>query len=196
MCFSDADGEPSASEASGDGGRWDGSLKAFLLVAGVALVGLQRLLELRYSRRNERRLRAKGAVERGRGHYPVMVAIHALWLASTLVEGFLRGPEIPSWWPVPLAAFLLVQPLRYWAILSLKENWNVRILVVPGGRLVRSGPYRYFPHPNYVVVAVEVLTFPLVFGAWITAVVFSVLNGALLFVRIRAEERALREFAG
>lgn len=153
------------------------------------------MLELRYSRRNERRLRAKGAVERGRGHYPAMVAIHALWLVSTFVEGLLRGPEIPIWWPVPLAAFLLVQPLRYWAILSLKENWNVRILVVPGGKLVRSGPYRYFPHPNYVVVAVEVLTFPLIFGAWITAVVFSMLNSAFLYVRIRTENRALRELA-
>ena len=125
-----------------------------------------------------------------------MVAIHTLWLVSTLVEGLLRGPEFPLWWPLPLAVFLLVQPLRYWAILSLRENWNVRILVVPGGKLIRSGPYRYFPHPNYVVVAVEVLTFPLIFGAWITAVVFSILNAALLFVRIRAEERALREFAG
>jgi methyltransferase len=171
-------------------------LSATLLVAGVALVALQRLLELRYSRRNERRLRARGAVERGAGHYPAMVAIHTLWLVSTLVEGLLRGPEPPAWWPVPLAAFLLVQPLRYWAILSLKENWNVRILVVPGGKLVRSGPYRYFPHPNYVVVAVEVLTFPLIFGAWITALVFSVLNAAFLYVRIRTENRALKELAG
>jgi methyltransferase len=171
-------------------------LSAALLVAGVALVGLQRLLELRYSRQNESRLRARGAVERGAGHYPWMVAIHTLWLISTLVEGLLRGPEIPSWWPLPLAAFLLVQPLRYWAILSLGDKWNVRVLAVPGGKLVRSGPYRYFPHPNYVVVAVEVLTLPLIFGAWITALVFSLLNGAFLYVRIRTENRALREVAG
>jgi methyltransferase len=138
----------------------------------------------------------KGAVERGAGHYPVMVGIHALWLVSTLVEGLLRGPETPWWWPVPLAAFLLVQPLRYWAILSLGESWNVRVLVVPGRRLVRSGPYRYFTHPNYVVVVVEVLALPLIFGAWVTALVFSVLNAAFLFVRIREEERALEELAG
>ena len=94
---------------------------------------------------------------------------------------------------MPLAAFLLVQPLRYWAILSLGENWNTRVLVVPGGKLVRRGPYRYFPHPNYVVVAVEVLTFPLIFGAWITAVVFSLLNAALLYVRIRTEESGAEE---
>jgi methyltransferase len=171
-------------------------LNVVLLVAGVVLVAVQRLLELALSRRNERRLLARGAVERGSGHYPVMVAVHTLWLASTLVEGLVRGPEIPAWWPVPLAAFLLVQPLRYWAILSLEENWNTRVLVVPGGKLVRSGPYRYFPHPNYVVVAVEILTFPLIFGAWITAIVFSLLNVALLYVRIKTENRALRELAG
>lgn len=134
-------------------------------------------------------------MERGRGHYPAMVAIHALWLASTLVEGLLRGPEPPAWWPLPFALFLLVQPLRYWAILALGENWNVRVLVVPGRKLVRSGPYRYVPHPNYVVVAVEVLTLPLVFGAWTTALVFSALNAIFLYVRIGAENRALKEFS-
>jgi methyltransferase len=173
-----------------------GFLSAVYLVAGVCLVALQRLLELVYSRRNERRLRARGAVEWGAGHYPLMVGLHALWLVSTLVEGLLRGPEIPAWWPVPLAAFLLVQPLRYWAIVSLGTNWNTRVLVVPGVKLVKSGPYRYFPHPNYVVVAVEILTFPLIFGAWITAIVFSLLNAALLLVRIRTENRALQELAG
>jgi methyltransferase len=170
-------------------------LNVVFLVTGVVLVATQRLLELLYSRRNERRLFARGAVERGSGHYPVIVAIHTLWLVSTLVEGLLRGPEPPAWWPVPLAAFLLVQPLRYWAILSLGENWNTRVLVVPGGKLVRRGPYRYFPHPNYVVVVVEVLTFPLIFGAWITAITFSLLNATVLYVRIRTENRALRELA-
>jgi methyltransferase len=173
-----------------------GFLSAVYLVAGVCLVALQRLSELAYSRRNERQLRALGAVERGMGHYPFMVGLHVLWLVSTLVEGLLRGPVIPAWWPLPLAAFLLVQPLRYWAIVSLGTNWSTRVLVVPGMKPVKSGPYRYMPHPNYVVVAVEILTFPLIFGAWITALVFSILNAALLFVRIRTENRALREHAG
>jgi methyltransferase len=171
-------------------------LNLVLLVVGVGLVGLQRLLELFYSRRNERRLRARGAIERGAGHYPAIVVLHTLWLLSTLVEGIVRGPEIPGWWPLPLAAFLLVQPLRYWAIYSLGMNWNTRVLVLPGSKLVRSGPYRYFPHPNYVVVVVEILTFPLIFGDWITAMVFSLLNAALLYVRIRTEDRALKELAG
>jgi methyltransferase len=167
-----------------------------LVVLGVGLVALQRLLELRLSRRHERTLRGRGAVEWGRGHYPWMVGLHLLWLLSTLVEGILRGSVLPAYWPIPLALFLLVQPLRYWAIFSLGENWNTRILVVPGAKLVARGPYRYLRHPNYVVVFVEIATFPLIFGAWVTALVFSILNAVLLFVRIKTENRALRELAG
>jgi methyltransferase len=170
-------------------------MNAALLILAVGLVALQRLLELRLSRRNERILRARGAVERGQNHFPLMVGLHVLWLLSTLVEGILRG-FVPAYWPVPLALFLLVQPLRYWAIFSLDEHWNTRILVVPGAELVRRGPYKYLKHPNYVVVAVEILTFPLIFGAWITALVFSMLNAALFYVRIREENRALAELAG
>jgi methyltransferase len=167
-----------------------------LLVLGVALVATQRLLELVLSRRNERRIRARGAVERGRGHYPLMVALHALWIASTLVEGILRGPEVPALWPVPLALFLLAQALRYWSVFSLGESWNTRILVVPGAKLVRCGPYKYLDHPNYMVVVVEILAFPLIFDAWVTALVFTALNAALLYVRIREEDRALAELSG
>ena len=159
----------------------------------VSVVALQRLLELVLARANERKARALGAVEWGQGHYPFVVALHILWLVSTLVEGLLRGPDFPAYWPVSLALFLLVQPLRYWAILSLGENWNTRILVVPGANLVRRGPYRYLSHPNYVVVVVEILAFPLTFGAWITALVFTVLNAAVLSLRIREENRALAE---
>ena len=125
-----------------------------------------------------------------------MVALHALWIASTLVEGILRGPEVPALWPVPLALFLLAQALRFWAVFSLGESWNTRILVVPGVKLVRRGPYKYLDHPNYVVVVVEILAFPLIFGAWVTALVFTALNAALLYVRIREEDRALAELSG
>ncbi len=125
-----------------------------------------------------------------------MVALHALWIASTLVEGILRGPEVPALWPVPLALFLLAQTLRYWSVFSLGESWNTRILVVPGAKLVRRGPYKYLDHPNYVVVVVEILAFPLIFGAWVTALVFTALNAALLYVRIREEDRALAELSG
>ncbi len=160
---------------------------------GVVLVAAQRLLELRLSRRNERLLRARGAVERGPEHYPLMVALHALWLVSTLVEGAAQKPRLHR---LPLVLFLVVQPLRYWAVLSLGERWSTKILVIPGEELVSKGPYKYLSHPNYVVVATEVLTFPLVFGARFTALAFSVLNAALLSVRIKEEERALKELAG
>ena len=170
-------------------------MSAALLIVAVGLVALQRLLELLLARRNERRARARGAVERGRGHYPLMVGLHLLWLVSTLVEGLLRGPEFPVYWPAALALCLLVQPLRYWAILSLGESWNTKILVVSDAQPVRSGPYRYFNHPNYVVVVVEILTFPLIFGAWLTALAFTLLNAAVLRVRVREENRALREMA-
>jgi methyltransferase len=171
-------------------------MNAAVLFLAVCLVAIQRLLELRLSRRHERILRSRGAVERGREHYPLMVGLHVLWLISTLVEGVLRGPGLPAYWPIPLALFLLVQPLRYWAIFSLGDYWNTRVLVVPGTKLVRRGPYRFLRHPNYVVVAVEIVTFPLIFGAWVTALVFSILNAALLHVRIKEENRALSELAG
>jgi methyltransferase len=159
---------------------------------GVILVSIQRLLELRLSRRNESLLRARGAVERGRKHYPFMVALHVLWLVSTLLEGSARKARLSR---PPLVLFLMAQPLRYWAILSLREHWNTRILVIPGEKLVSKGPYKYLSHPNYVVVATEVLTFPLVFGARVTALVFSVLNAILLATRINEEDRALKELA-
>ena len=167
-----------------------------VLVLAVALVGVQRLVELVLARRNERRARARGAVERGRSHYLFIVALHSLWLLATLIEGLLRGPELPALWPIPLALFLLVQPLRYWALVSLGERWNTKILVVPGAKPIRRGPYKYLSHPNYVVVVVEILTFPLIFGAWVTALVFTVLNAAVLWVRVREENRALTELAG
>lgn len=162
------------------------------VLGGVVIVALQRMLELRHSRKNERRLRERGAVERGQEHYPVMVGVHSLWLVATLAEGALRRSRVRYG---PLALFLLVQPLRYWVISTLGEHWNTRILVVPGVKLVRRGPYKYLKHPNYLVVAVEILAFPLIFGAWVTALVFSFLNAALLSVRIREEERALKELA-
>jgi methyltransferase len=164
-------------------------------VLAVTLVAAQRLFELVLARRNERRARVRGAIERGERHYPFIVVLHALWLVSTLVEAILRGPDLPVLWPVPLALFLLVQPLRYWAIFSLGESWNTKILVVPGAKPIRRGPYRYLNHPNYVVVVAEILSFPLIFGAWVTALVFTVLNAALLFLRIHEENRALSELS-
>ena len=158
------------------------------VLVAVLLVALQRLGELAVARRNTRRLLAAGAVERGRGHYPLIVALHAAWLASLpLVVPPDRWPSLP--W---LILFLALQPLRAWAISSLGGRWTTRILVLPGAAPVSRGPYRWLRHPNYVVVALEILALPLAFGAPAHALLFSALNAALLLlVRIPAEERAL-----
>ena len=160
----------------------------------VAFIAVQRLLELRLSRSHELALRKKGAYERGAGHYPLIVVLHAAWLLATLVEGWLRGAaELSPLWPPWVALFLGGQALRYWAILSLGERWTTRVIVLPGAPLVGSGPYKFLPHPNYLAVVLEIFAAPLMFGAWITAGVFTLLNAGGLLVRIRAEERALGE---
>ena len=164
-----------------------------LLTIFVTLIVLQRLLELCLSHGHEITLRAKGAYERGAGHYPPIVALHAAWLLSTLVEGWLWRAELSLLWPLWVALFLGGQALRYWAILSLGERWTTRVMVLPGAPLVGSGPYKYLPHPNYLAVVLEIFAAPLVFGAWITAGVFTLLNAGMLLARVRAEERALRE---
>lgn len=153
----------------------------------IAYVVAARLAELAIARRNTRRLLARGGTEVGRGHYAAIVAVHVAWLAAL---AFL----VPTGTPpasLPLVLFVIVQGLRYWVIFSLGERWTTRIIVVPGAPLVQSGPYRWLRHPNYVVVAAEIALLPLVFGAWEIALVFSLLNGAVLWRRIRIEERAL-----
>ena len=157
-----------------------------MLVA--SLVALQRLVELAWSRRNEARLRARGAVEHGRGHYPLFVLLHTAWLvALPLTVPAATRPD-----PWLLAAFLLLQPLRLWCIAALGERWTTRVLVLPGEALVARGPYRLLRHPNYLVVALEIPLLPIAFGAVGPAVLFGGLNLALLAWRIRVEEAALR----
>lgn len=153
----------------------------------VTYVIVARLAELAVARRNTRRLLARGGVEAGRTHYPAIVALHAGWLAAV---AFLVPADAPPA-PVPLVLFLIIQVLRYWVIVSLGERWTTRIIVVPGAPLVTKGPYRWLRHPNYVFVAAEIALLPLVFGAWEIALVFSFLNGVVLWHRIRTEERAL-----
>ncbi len=163
-----------------------------LYLAFLGLVALERGGELLLSRRNARQARAAGAVEAGRGHYPVMVAFHTLFLVSCAAEVLLVPRSFPGavgW--AALGAALLAQGLRYWAVASLGARWNTRVLVWPGLPPVTSGPYRFLRHPNYLAVVVELVAVPLVYGAWVTAVVFSLGNLVLLTVRIRSEERAL-----
>jgi methyltransferase len=158
-----------------------------ILYVVLTLVLLQRAIELVYSARNTRRLLQRGGVEIGAVQYPFFVLLHAAWLASMVI--FIPAATPPNW--SLLALYVLVQPLRIWSIASLGPYWTTRIITVPGESLVRRGPYRFFRHPNYIVVCTEIGVLPLAFGAVEIALVFSILNAALLSWRIRVEERAL-----
>jgi len=153
----------------------------------LLLVAAQRLAELVYARRNTRHLLAEGAYEVGAAHYPFLVAVHALWLLSLAV--FVPADQPPLWGL--LGVFVVLQGLRVWVLASLGRFWTTRVITLPGAPLVRRGPYRFLRHPNYLVVAGEILVLPLAFGAWQIAAVFSLANAAVLAWRIRCEERAL-----
>jgi methyltransferase len=153
----------------------------------VLLVTVQRLAEVTWSKRNERRLRAAGGTEIGAAHYPLFFLLHAGWLAALWL---LVPPDAPAFWPV-LFVFALLQAGRVWVIASLGRFWTVRIITLAGAPLVRTGPYRWLKHPNYFVVAGEIAVLPLAFGAWYPALLFSLLNALLLWHRIRVEEAAL-----
>jgi len=135
----------------------------------------------------------QGGLEFASGHYPLFILLHSGWLVGWVVEAANTVSSIPSFWPVWFLLFVAAQGLRYWCILTLGRRWNTRILVLPGHPPIRRGPYRYLNHPNYLAVAVELACVPLIFGAWYTSLIASLLNAWLLFaVRIPAEERALR----
>jgi methyltransferase len=158
----------------------------------VLLVALERLAELVISNRNAAWSLERGGRETGRRHYVVMVVLHSGLLAGMLVEAWVRRPEVAVALAVP--ALLLAaasQALRWWCIGTLGVRWNTRVIVVPDLPLVRSGPYRFLSHPNYVAVVVEGFALPLVHAAWVTALVFTVANAVLLTVRLRVENSAL-----
>ena len=157
--------------------------------AAVGILGfvtLQRLVEMQLAGRNSRRLLREGAVEYGRDHYPLIVALHMLWLAALWWWAPRQPIDIPL-----LVLFALLQLGRVWVIATLGERWTTRIVVKPGAPLVRKGPYRFLNHPNYVIVALEIAVLPLLFGLWRIALIFSLLNAVILAIRIRAENRAL-----
>lgn len=162
------------------------------LIGTVAFIAGQRLAELRLAATNRRWLLAHGAREYGASHYPLFILLHTGWLVGLLVEGLWRGPALDGRWLLWLGLLLAAQLLRYWSIASLGRRWCTRILVIPGDRRIRCGPYRFLRHPNYLAVALELPALPLIFGAWLTAAVASLLNAWLLLaVRIPAEEQAL-----
>lgn len=153
----------------------------------LVLVALQRVGELVYAQRNTERLLANGAVEIGASHYPLIVLLHTAWLITMAV--LISPYQEPDWRLIGL--YVLLQPLRVWTIATLGPYWTTRIITVPGAPVVRRGPYRFFRHPNYIVVCSEIAILPLAFGALEIAIIFSILNAALLSYRIRLEERAL-----
>lgn len=166
------------------------TLMAFTVL--VALVGVERVAELVVSVRNAAWSKERGGVESGQGHFPFMVVLHTGLLVGALVEAWVRRPDVPSVlaWSM-LALVGASQALRWWCISTLGRRWNTRVIIVPGLPPVTGGPYRLLRHPNYVAVVVEGIALPLVHAAWITALVFTILNAGLLAVRIRVEDRAL-----
>ena len=156
-------------------------------LAILIFVTLQRMSELVLARRNTARLLARGAYEVGAAHYPVIVVLHAAWLAGLWYYAPDRLVNL-AW----IGVFVVPQAARVWVIASLGPRWTTRIIVLPGAPLVASGPYRFLAHPNYCVVAAEILVLPLVFGLVEYAIVFSLLNAVVLWGRIRAESAALR----
>ena len=158
----------------------------------IAVVALERLAELVVSKRNAAWSFERGGVETGQRHYLVMVVLHTGLLVGALLEVWLLHPEFHPALGYPMLALVVAsQALRWWCIATLGRRWNTRVIVVPGLPLVTGGPYRLTSHPNYVAVVVEGLALPLVYSAWITAVVFTACNAVLLTVRLRVENAAL-----
>ena len=158
----------------------------------IAVIAVQRLWELKISKRNQRRLQALGGIETGSRHYPWMVALHTTFLVSCVVEVWvLARPWLPL---IGLASMVVVTAalgLRWWALTTLGTRWTTRVVVVPGQPLVTTGPYRWLRHPNYLAVVMEIAAIPMMHCAWMTAAVFSVANLVVLRERIRVEEAAL-----
>ncbi|HVJ18903.1 MAG TPA: isoprenylcysteine carboxylmethyltransferase family protein [Polyangiaceae bacterium] len=163
-----------------------------LFTALCGLVAAQRLAELDASKQNEERLLARGGREHGAGHFAAMRALHAGWLVSCCAEVWLLERPFTLELALPmLVLFATGQCLRLSARRALSGRWSVRVITLPGVPLVTSGPYRFLRHPNYLGVVLELAALPLVHGAWLTAIVFSLLNALVLAVRIRHEEAAL-----
>jgi methyltransferase len=158
----------------------------------LAVIAVERVAELVVSQRHAAASLRNGGVEYGQGHFPVMVALHVALLAGCVAEPLLlHRTFIPALGYPMLAVVVAANALRWWCIVTLGPRWTARVIVIPGLPLVRSGPYRWFAHPNYVAVVIEGAALPLVGSAWITACTFTVLNAALLTVRLRCEVRAL-----
>jgi methyltransferase len=169
-----------------------GNNVTWFLIFWILLI-IQRLAEVKIAKKNEKTLRSKGAVEAGSSHYKWMVTMHASFFLFLFTEVMFFNAISPTWWMIPFVLFLIAQVIRVWAITSLGVFWNTKIILLPGAEVVAKGPYRFIRHPNYLVVTLELLVIPLIFGAYVTAFLFTILNILMLRVRITAEEKALME---
>ena len=163
----------------------------FLII--ISFVILQRLTELIIAKRNAKWLLSRGAIEYGKEHYKFIVLLHICFFLSIITEFYLHGrhSELNLINYTFLVIFILLQFLRVWIISSLGKYWNTRIFRIPGEKLVVRGPYKFIKHPNYIVVIGEILILPLVFNLYYSAIIFTILNALMLFVRIRTENKAL-----
>jgi len=169
-------------------------IRLLLFIGLFLFIVFQRIVELRIAKKNEQLLKAKGAIEYGQTHYKYIVILHVLFLVSFFIESIVKGVQLATWWWVALFIFVVAQAMRVWTLRSLGMYWNTKIIVLPKANVIRKGPYRFLRHPNYVIVAIELLSLPLMFQAYVTATVFSIANLCILMlVRIPAEENALRE---
>jgi len=150
-----------------------------------------RLFELSVAKQNERWLRENGAEEYGKKHYPIIVAMHTFFILSMIIEYFIRDDATINY--IFLSAFIVLMILKAWTISSLGKYWNTKILRVPNSIFIKRGPYKYFRHPNYFIVICEIVIIPLVFGLYYTAIIFTILNGMMLSVRIKVEEEVWKE---
>ncbi len=169
-------------------------MESLIFTLCISFIIVQRLVELRISNRNTKALLSKGAIEHGRSHYPLIVAMHILFFVSLLLEAISRGLHMSNFSFFWFSLFAFAQAGRVWVFKTLKSRWTTRVISMPGETLIRTGPYQYLSHPNYVVVAVELLSFPLIFGLKYTALLFTLLNAFLLLgIRIPIESKALHD---
>ncbi|WP_026694876.1 isoprenylcysteine carboxyl methyltransferase family protein [Peribacillus kribbensis] len=164
-----------------------------MFILFLLIVIAQRLGELAVAKRNEAWMKQQGGIEFGSSHYPWMVAMHAAFFVVFIIEVYKRGGHPSAYWPVFLVLFLILQASRIWALTSLGRFWNTKIIVLPDAKAVKKGPYKFIKHPNYIIVALELIVIPLLFNACITACLFTLLNIFMMLTRIPEEEKALKK---
>lgn len=162
----------------------------------ISFVICQRLAELMIARKNEKWMKENGAIEYGSKHYPAMVLIHIGFLVSVIFEVGYFNLELSPLWGMVLTGFIVTQLIRVWALKSLGPFWNTKIIVLPGANIIKKGPYRFIRHPNYLIVTLELILIPVLFQAYFTAILFTLCNFVILYIRIPLEEKALKEWTG